>query len=59
MSASPRGVPYAAPMLEPGDRIPEARVWTAPRAGPIPLRDTIAGDGLALLCFYLWNWSPT
>ena len=46
-------------MLEPGDRIPEARVWTAPRIGPAPLRDTIAGDGLALLCFYLWDWSPT
>jgi hypothetical protein len=26
---------------------------------PVGLRDAIAGDGLALLCFYLWDWSPT
>jgi len=46
-------------VLEAGDRIPDARVWTAPRTGPVALRDAIAGDGLALLCFYVWNWSPT
>lgn len=46
-------------MLEPGDRIPHARVWTAPRAEPVDLAAAIAGDGLALLCFYPFDWSPT
>ncbi len=46
-------------MLEPGARIPDARVWTAPREGPVSLADAIAGDGAALLCFYAWDWSPT
>jgi peroxiredoxin len=46
-------------MLEPGDRIPEARVWTAPREEPVELRDVLAGDGHALLCFYPYDWSPT
>ena len=46
-------------MLAPGDRIPEAPVWRAPREDPVSLLDAIAGDGLALLCFYLWDWSPT
>jgi hypothetical protein len=44
-------------MLEPGDRIPAARVWVAPRADPAQLRDVLAGDGLALLCFYVFDWS--
>jgi hypothetical protein len=47
------------PVLEAGERIPDARVWTAPRKGPVALCDAIAGDGPALLSFYLWNWSPT
>jgi peroxiredoxin len=46
-------------VLEPGDRIPNARVWTEPREGPVSLHTAIAGDGLALLCFYPWDWSPT
>jgi len=46
-------------VLEAGDRVPDARVWTAPREGPVALRDAVAGDGFALLCFYLWDWSPT
>jgi hypothetical protein len=46
-------------MLEPGDRIPEARVWTAPREGSVALGEALAGDGMTLLCFYLWDWSPT
>ena len=46
-------------MLAPGDRIPAARVWTAPREDGVDLGDALAGDGLALLCFYLWDWSPT
>lgn len=45
-------------MLAAGERIPAARVWTAPREGPVALRAAIAGDGLALLCFYPYNWSP-
>ena len=46
-------------MLGPGDRIPDARVWSAPREGSVDLREAVAGDGVALLCFYLWDWSPT
>jgi hypothetical protein len=45
-------------MLEAGHRVPDARVWTAPGAEPVQLRDAL-GDGLTLLCFYLWDWSPT
>ena len=46
-------------MLRPGDRIPEARVWTAAREGPVELGSLIAGEGLSLLCFYPFDWSPT
>ncbi len=46
-------------MLEPGDSIPDARVWTKPRGDAVRLRDAIDGDGPALLCFYPWDWSPT
>ncbi len=46
-------------MLRPGDRIPEARVWTAVREGPVELGSVIAGEGLSLLCFYPFDWSPT
>jgi hypothetical protein len=45
-------------VLEPGDRVPDARVWTAPGEEPVQLRDALA-DSLTLLCFYLWDWSPT
>jgi len=45
-------------VLEPGDRIAEARVWTAPRQDPVSIGDALAGDGLALLCFYFFDWSP-
>ena len=45
-------------MLAAGDRFPEARVWTAPREGAVPLSETL-GAGMLLLCFYLWDWSPT
>jgi hypothetical protein len=44
-------------MLGAGDRIPEARVWAVPREGPVLLRDALAGDGHALLCFYYFDWS--
>ena len=45
-------------MLGPGDPIPSARVWTAPRQGPTDLASAIAGPGLAFLCFYFFDWSP-
>jgi len=44
-------------MLEVGDRVPAASVWTAPNE-----RRTIAdllGDGPALFAFYLFDWSST
>ena len=47
-------------MLGPGDRIPaDARVWPAPIEEPVPLARAIAGENKALLCFYLFDWSPT
>jgi hypothetical protein len=45
-------------MLEAGDRIPEARVWTAPRQDPVSIGDALAGDDLVFLCFYFFDWSP-
>jgi hypothetical protein len=45
-------------MLEPGAPVPDVSVWAAPREPPVSLRDTV-GTGLVLLCFYLWDWSPT
>ncbi len=47
-------------MLTPGDRIPaEARVWRKSVEEAVPLAEALAGDGLALLCFYPFDWSPT
>jgi peroxiredoxin len=46
-------------MLGPGDRIPTAQVWRAPREDPVDLAEALTGDGLALLCFYPFDWSPT
>ena len=37
--------------------IPTARVWAAPRGDPVELREALAGDGPALLCFYVFDWS--
>ena len=45
-------------MLKPGDSVPDARVWAAPGEEPTQLRDAL-GDGPVLLCFYLFDWSPT
>jgi len=45
-------------MLEPGDVVPDARVWTAPGENPTQLRDVL-GPGLVVLLFYLFDWSPT
>jgi len=46
-------------VLEAGDEIPEARVWTAPREGPVTLHEALTGEGLVLLCFYPFDWSTT
>jgi hypothetical protein len=45
-------------MLAPGDRVPDAQVWAAPRDEPVSISATL-GEGTVLLCFYLWDWSPT
>ncbi len=45
-------------MLGPGEHIPAARVWQAPREDPVDLAIALVGDGLALLCFYVFDWSP-
>jgi hypothetical protein len=44
-------------MLEPGDAVPDVPVWHALEA-PVPIAQAL-GEGLSLLCFYLWDWSPT
>jgi hypothetical protein len=44
-------------MLAPGDRIPDAQVWLAPRQS-ISLRDLVE-EGPVLLLFYLFDWSGT
>jgi len=45
-------------MLEAGDRVPEVQIWTAPREDSRLLHQVL-GAGLTLLCFYVWDWSPT
>ena len=45
-------------MLAADDRVPDVRVWTAPREEPQSLREVL-GAGYTLLCFYVWDWSPT
>jgi peroxiredoxin len=44
-------------VLAPGDRIPDAHVWLAPRES-ISLRDLFA-EGPVLILFYLFDWSGT
>ncbi len=44
-------------MLGPGDRIPDAQVWLAPRE-TVSLRELVA-EGPVLLLFYLFDWSGT
>jgi hypothetical protein len=47
-------------VLAPGDRIPvDALLWRAPGEEAVPLAEAIGGDGLALVCFYPFDWSPT
>jgi hypothetical protein len=45
-------------VLEPGSHVPDVAVWAAIREEPRPLREVL-GDGLTLLCFYVYDWSPT
>jgi hypothetical protein len=45
-------------VLARGDSVPDVQVWAAPREEAQPLREVLA-DGLSLLCFYVWDWSPT
>jgi hypothetical protein len=45
-------------MLEAGSDVPDVRVWTDPREEARPLNEVL-GAGFALLCFYLYDWSPT
>jgi hypothetical protein len=44
-------------MLGPGDRIPDARVWTTPQQNATIAE--IVSDGPILLLFYLFDWSST
>jgi hypothetical protein len=44
-------------MLGPGDRLPDARVWTNPQESAT-LRE-IAGGRPLLLLFFLFDWSTT
>jgi len=44
-------------MLRPGDAVPDVPVWTALEPS-VQLADAL-GAGSTLLCFYLWDWSPT
>jgi hypothetical protein len=45
-------------VLEAGDPVPDVLVWEGPRDEPRPLHDVL-GTGLTLLCFYVFDWSPT
>ena len=44
-------------MLEVGDRIPDVKVWLAPREST-SLRELV-GEGFVLVLFYLFDWSGT
>jgi hypothetical protein len=41
-----------------GDRVPDARVWIAPRER-VAIADLAAADAPALFLFYLFDWSST
>jgi hypothetical protein len=45
-------------VLEAGSDVPDVHVWTGPTDESRSLREVL-GPGLALLCFYLYDWSPT
>jgi hypothetical protein len=44
-------------MLEVGERVPDASVWTAPNERRS--LDELFVDGRALFVFYLFDWSST
>ena len=44
-------------MLEVGDRIPAARVWTGPRDELT--MESLTEEGAVLVFFYLFDWSAT
>jgi hypothetical protein len=44
-------------VLEVGSPVPDVHVSTAPREEARLLREVL-GTGLALLCFYVFDWSP-
>jgi hypothetical protein len=45
-------------VLSLGDRVADVQVWTAPREDARSLKEVL-GEGLSLLCFYVFDWSPT
>jgi hypothetical protein len=45
-------------VLETGSSVPDVHVWAAIREEAQPLREVL-GEGLTLLCFYVYDWSPT
>jgi len=49
---------YGRAVLEAGSAVPDVFVWAAPREEAQPLREVL-GHGLTLLCFYVYDWSPT
>jgi hypothetical protein len=44
-------------MLQPGDKVPDAKVWLAPRE-PVICSNLVAGRS-ALFLFFLFAWSST
>ena len=44
-------------MLQIGDRIPDALVWTTPQESARTMQ--LVADGPILLLFYLFDWSST
>jgi len=45
-------------VLGPGDHIPDVHVWTELGEDAKALPDVL-GEGLSLLCIYVFDWSPT
>ena len=45
-------------MLLAGAAVPDVQVWVGVREEAVSLRQVL-GAGYALLCFYVWDWSPT
>jgi hypothetical protein len=45
-------------VLEAGASVPDVQIWTSPREDAQPLKHVL-GEGWTLLCFYIYDWSPT